>query len=71
MTKLSNDDQVTIEQLIDQSDLSTVLDAIAEICRLKAFHVRQTWQDKALSNAWVKAAQAVERAASHKSVCAL
>lgn len=43
-----------IEQLIDETSLQTVLDALAEVCEEKAEHVSTNWQDPALAGWWAR-----------------
>ena len=48
MTELEN----TLETLIDQHGLGTLLAALSNVCFAKAEHVQTNWQDKALAKAW-------------------
>jgi hypothetical protein len=49
-----------LETLIDDYGLLAVMMSAAEICRLKAAHIRENWQDKELASRWVKAARKLE-----------
>lgn len=53
--------QEGLERLLDGSDLDTVVDQLAQICRLKADHVQSNWQDEPLAKEWLKAANAIEK----------
>jgi hypothetical protein len=50
----------SLEKLIDDYGLLGVMLAAAEICRLKAAHVRTNWQDKELAKRWIRAAKKLE-----------
>ena len=52
---LSQVDMDRLEAMVDNVGLSWVVDALAEICFLKADHIEQTWQDRALALAWSRA----------------
>ncbi len=41
-----------LEKIIDKQGFQRVVEAMAEIAYLKSDHVRETWQDMALSHAW-------------------
>jgi len=43
-----------IEQLIDETSLQVVLDALATACKEKAEHVSTNWQDPALAGWWAR-----------------
>jgi len=49
-----------VEKLIDDYGLLSVMDSAAEVCRLKAAHIRENWQDKELTKRWLKAAKKIE-----------
>jgi hypothetical protein len=51
-----------LESIIDQNSLSSLLQALAEVCEEKATHVLDNWQDKALAAEWTGAARKIERA---------
>jgi len=48
--------------LVDGSTLDAVLGALAEVCWAKGIHVAEAWQDKALSKAWDKAGNVIDKA---------
>lgn len=52
----------TIEALIDKHGLELVLGTVGFICRLKADHIRENWQDGLTASAWDMAAKSIERA---------
>lgn len=56
-----------LENLIDENGLSTVLDAISEICGEKAEHLHANWQDKNQANQWEKAQQYVDTCSNYVS----
>ena len=41
-----------VESLVDRTDLDSVLEALEEMCYLKAEHVREDWQDENLARVW-------------------
>ena len=49
-----------IETLIDENRLSVVLDAIAEVCREKADHIRTNWQNVPTAREWDRTAKRIE-----------
>lgn len=53
-----------LEQMIDGANLKNVLDAIAQIARLKANHIREAWYDEGLAKTWIKDAKAIEKITS-------
>ncbi len=59
MTKIDLAD--VLEQQIDRYTLTVVLDALEEVCGLKAQHVAEAWQDTALAKAWSDAATRLDR----------
>ena len=42
----------SLEAMIDASTLATVVDALAEVCYMKADHIRENWQDNITSRPW-------------------
>ncbi len=46
-----------LENLLDQTSVSVLLDALSLICFEKAAHVFGAWRDEALSCAWIKTAR--------------
>lgn len=58
MTKLEK----ILEDMIDSNDLQTVLATLVEICRGKAEHLRDNWQDNTASKAWDHAARKIDQA---------
>ena len=41
-----------IEEIIDEKDLPELVALIAEVCSLKADHIRENWQDDETANVW-------------------
>ena len=54
--------KATLEQFIDNDDLHSVLEEIAEICSAKSDHVRASYGDHKTASAWNRAAVAILRA---------
>jgi hypothetical protein len=54
-----------LEQLIDTHTLGTVVEALAEVARLKAEHIVSAWQDQQYAAHWERAASVLNRARSH------
>ena len=46
----------SLEAMVAASTLATVVDALAEVCYMKADHIRQNWQDNITSRPWDVAA---------------
>lgn len=44
-----------LEDLIDHSSVSKVLETLSEICWEKSQHIQTVWQDKILSQIWERA----------------
>ena len=42
----------TLEDLIDQNGLDTVMSGLEDVCRAKADHVAANWQDEELARRW-------------------
>lgn len=62
MDALTFGEKYRIESLIDQYGVSAVLDSIAEICALKAEHLRTNWQDETEAKEWERIGNAVSMA---------
>ena len=41
-----------IETIIDEEDLTGLMDLVSEICSAKADHIRTNWQDETTANHW-------------------
>jgi hypothetical protein len=54
-----------LEQLIDTHTLGTVVEALAEVARLKAEHIASAWQDPSYARHWDRAARELDKARSH------
>lgn len=59
---------ISIEALIDKHGLELVLGTVGFICRLKADHIRENWQDSVTASAWDMAAKSIERAECSRAV---
>lgn len=58
----------TLETLLDENTLSGVLDALSEVCNLKATHLLENWQDKGAAKAWLRAQAQIDRASQRIAV---
>ena len=52
MTLATHEVVDSLEAMIDASTLATVTDALAEVCYMKADHIRENWQDNITSRPW-------------------
>lgn len=50
---MENELSKTLEEAIDTHGMETVLETLAEICRLKANHILENWQDITTARHWV------------------
>ena len=64
---LDHDELDMLEQLIDRTSLTVVLDGIAQICSEKGEPIHVHWQDHALGEVWDNAAGAVLNAGYYAS----
>ena len=53
--------KTALEAMIDADDLSSVLDAVAEICYGKAEHLRSNWQDEIGGKIWERAGRYIQQ----------
>lgn len=58
---MKNENLVTLEQIIDSDGVSATLGTIADICREKAAHIRENWQDVPLAKEWERIAANIEK----------
>jgi hypothetical protein len=49
---MNQQDQDALEALIDRTNLSSVIDALASICDEKAAHLRENWQEYGGQERW-------------------
>ena len=54
--------QKALEELVDKTSISIVTEELANICFLKAAHVRENWQDHTLADNWRKACAVLSKA---------
>ncbi len=54
-----------IEGMIDRLSLYDVLDAVVEICELKAEHLESNWQDATSAKRWRKYGKMVSGVCDH------
>ena len=52
---LTQEQKDNLEKLVDHTSIGAVLEALSEICYLKAHHVEDNWQDAALARIWERA----------------
>ena len=57
-----------LEEIIDKFGLQRTVEALAEICHLKAEHIEENWQDNYMARAWRKAAGSVYRCSQSDAV---
>ena len=55
MRTLTSEEKVSLEKLVDHTSLGAILEALSEICYLKAEHVRTNWEDDSLAKLWERA----------------
>jgi hypothetical protein len=53
--ELSEPEKQQLERLVDVTSVHDVLQALADICRLKAGHIESAWQDASLATIWCNA----------------
>ena len=51
----------TLERLVDAHGLTSVVEWLAEVCDLKAQHIRENWQDEGLAKAWDREAWSLKK----------
>jgi hypothetical protein len=60
--------EMALEQILDQSRLTDVLNALAAICHGKAEHLRANWQDAGAGRAWDRAADRLAELATNPRI---
>jgi hypothetical protein len=55
--------QLELEILVDSYGVKAVLEALAQVCREKADHIRTNWQDQATAEVWEQNADRIDVAA--------
>lgn len=53
-----------LERMVDTFGMARTLDALNDICTLKAVHIAENWQDTTLAKAWDRAGRRIESAAT-------
>ena len=56
---MESEAQHKLELMIDAYGLASVLDAMSDVCSLKASHIAEHWQDMPLAKAWTRASDAL------------
>jgi len=59
--KLTSIEKDALEQMIDRNCLTTILEALTDICYGKAEHLRSNWQDKGGAKLWEKDAKTLDK----------
>ena len=52
---------MALEKMVDDTDLSTVIYALSNICRAKAEHLRANWQDAQSAKVWDRDAAVLDK----------
>ncbi len=69
MDKIGNRvDLDALEAMIDATSVSAVLEALAEVCSLKATHIAEAWGDYETATNWECAATSIDRVAAKISI---
>lgn len=55
MRTLTSEEKVSLEKLVDHTSLGAILEALSEICYLKAEHVQGNWLEADLARKWERA----------------
>ena len=53
-----------LESIVDNHGLAPTIEMLAEICNLKADHIRSNWQDDSLASRWGRMAGKLDRDAN-------
>lgn len=51
----------TLESILDQFTMTTVIDFLSSIASAKADHIRTNWQDEPLAKQWDRMSKVLER----------
>lgn len=46
--------QDKLEELVDKSDISIVIQALSSVCFAKSTHIQENWQDRVTAKYWMK-----------------
>jgi hypothetical protein len=58
----------TLEDVLDRTNPSIVVEMLADICHEKAAHILEMWQDPNLAQDWEKAGTYLNRVANAKAI---
>ena len=58
---LTPEQKLALEGMVDSTDVSAVVEVLADICSEKAQHIIEAWQDRASAAVWSKAALRLQR----------
>lgn len=53
----------SLENYVDQFSLEAILNALSEICALKAQHLQEYWQDEELAKPWLRDSRKLDKLA--------
>ena len=53
--------QTVLEDLVDQTSLADVIEALSNVAHCKSEHILTNWQDQDLAECWTRAAEAIAR----------
>lgn len=62
-------ERVTLESLIDSTNLQSVLMGLSEICGEKAEHIRTNWQDTQTARVWDTAGGLLGFMVTNPTIC--
>lgn len=65
---LTEEEERTIEQIINRCGLANTLASISTICHGKAQHLSENWQDESAATIWTRAADILGAAVSKPAV---
>ena len=65
---LTPDQKRQLEDMVDKDDLKSVLEALSEICDLKAEHLVSNWQDPNTARLWNRAGKRLDACANTDAV---
>ena len=57
-----------LEAEVDRTSVSQVVQTLADVCREKAQHIRENWQDEGLAKVWDRVATRLELASDNIEV---
>lgn len=64
MKALTSEQLEVLEHMVDASGVTGILQALVEICQLKAEHIHVNWQDDSLAQRWKQRASKLDKLAT-------